>query len=450
MTKIQESGKHSERDFDLVVLGATGLTGRLVVEQLAQRDTLLGLDTARRRWAIAGRDDDRLAKVLTDLQLDGVETCNADLADQGSLLRLAERTAVVLSCAGPYTSQAEGLIDACVQAGTSYVDLSGEIPLLRRVIDRFDEPARLAGVQIVQMAGWEAMPADLTTLVASRRAASPLAGDGDKGLPDVGPGAATPIASVLVAVRFLRVPAGGVPLKESISAGTMASIVEMLKDPNSRLVGQTGGLLHRTSALSSVRSPVPLNLRTMVQARRVFGPVVPVAFLNPPIVYRTASILAGERKALASLATYREGVDLGSAAGLGGIRRKFAAACKGILQRLLIGATRLPFPVRKGLAKVIEKLLPAPGSGPSGRYLTDWRWEVEATATAKGGRTATALLAGSGHPGYTATASIIAEVALHMASRNPSESRSGCLTPALVMGLDLEEQQMRMPSLRLR
>ncbi len=174
MTAATENGKRLEREFDLVVLGATGLTGRLVVEQLALRDTLFGLDGTCHRWAIAGRDPERLGKILSDLQLENVEMISADLGNQDLLLRLAERTAVVLNCAGPYTSQAEGLIDACVKSGTSYVDLSGEIPLLRRVIDRFDGPARLAGVQIVQMAGWEAMPADLTTLIACRRVAAPL------------------------------------------------------------------------------------------------------------------------------------------------------------------------------------------------------------------------------------------------------------------------------------
>ncbi len=89
---------------------------------------------------------------------------------------LALRTAVVLNLAGPYTQKAPNLIAACIEAGTSYVDLSGEIPLLRRVIDRFDEPAKRAGVQVVQMAGWEAMPADLTTLIACRRAAGDEAG----------------------------------------------------------------------------------------------------------------------------------------------------------------------------------------------------------------------------------------------------------------------------------
>lgn len=446
------------REFDLVVIGATGLTGRLVIEQLAQRDALSGF-TGKRHWAVAGRSAERLAKTLAELQLEDVGTILADLDDQASLRDLAARTTVVLSCAGPYTSQAEGLIEACVQAGSSYVDLSGEIPLLRRVIDRFDEPARRAGVQVVQMAGWEAMPADLTTLVACQRAVGSLAselpkdvlqlGPATRGPEALGPGAANPIASVHVGVRFLRRPEGGVPFKESVSAGTMASIVEILKDPDAGLVGLPASLLPVPAANSKRQKPASLLLRPQVKEGRVFGPVVPVAFLNPPIVYRTAALLARERGVNASFAKYREGLDLGQSAGLRGIGRRVAAAVKGATQRLLIGVTRLPLPLRRRLAGFLERFLPPAGSGPSGRYLTQWTWEVEAKAIARNGRTASCMLSGTGHPGYTATAAMIAEVALHMADRNQDESRSGCLTPALTLN-NLKDLRMKMPSLTLQ
>ncbi len=446
MTSPMQSATNQERDFDIVVLGATGLTGRLVVEQLAERDTLSGSVVTPRRWSIAGRDPARLAKVLESLKLGNVETIDADLDNRETLFRLAMRTSVVLNCAGPYTSQAEGLIEACVQSGTSYVDLSGEIPLLRRVIDRFDELARFAGVQIVQMAGWEAMPADLTTLIACRRASS---SEEQNGSLDAGPGAGAPIASVHVAVRFLQVPDGGVPLKQSVSAGTMASIVEILKDPDARLVGRTGGLLPQVTAQGTREQPAGLQLQPLVKGGRVFGPVVPVAFLNPPIVYRTAALLAAERRTPASFAKYREGVDLGPSAGFRGFGRRVAGAFKGLVQTLFVAATRLPLPVRRAMGQLLGKFLPAPGSGPSGRYLTQWKWEIEANAKAINGRTGSSLLSGSGHPGYTATASIIAEVALHIAKRNRTESRSGCLTPALAM-IGSGEPQMMMPSLKLR
>ena len=347
----------------------------------------------------------------------------------------------MLNLAGPYTPKAQNLIAACIDAGASYVDLSGEIPLLRRVIDRFDEPARLAGGQVVQMAGWEAMPADLTTLIACRRAAGP------ESSPD-GPGAAGPIVQVTVTINFKRQPEGGVPFKQGVSAGTLASIVAMLDDPEAGLVGQPGALLPKRAAEASGQHPGALRLGASDAGGRVLGPVVPVAFLNPPIIHRTAALLAAERSAAYQPALYVEGVDSGSASGLAGLGRKWRAKAKAASQRLASKVTRLPLPVRRMLAGLLRTILPKSGTGPSGCYLSDWEWTVTAHATSRGGAAGTATLEGTGHPGYTATAAFIVETALSMADYDRQARRCGCVTPALVIGAAVEQPSVR--SLRLR
>lgn len=437
---IEGPGSGSDREFDLVVFGATGLTGRLVVEQLAGVDTLLQGRDGRRRWAAAGRDRQKVAKILTDLSLEGVQIIVADLVDKPSLAALAERATVVLNLAGPYTKTAPDLIAACVDAGTSYVDLSGEIPLLRRVVDRFDASARLADVQIVQMAGWEAMPADIVTLLACKRAVPSSSDDG--------PGAAAPIKEVAVTIRFTQVPEGGVPFRQSVSAGTMASVIEMLDDPQAGLVGRTDALLPGRSATPKGALPGSLRLGAMEIDGRILAPVVPVAFLNPPIINRTAALLAAENGETYRPANYREGVDKGPAGGSAGARRKARAALSGARQRLAVSMTRLPLPMRRSIAGAIRRVLPEAGTGPSGPYLHDWTWTVHARATSLDGTVGVATMDGRGHPGYTATAAIIVEVALRMASRERGRGRSGCLTPALAMGTS--DQQLKVGSLSLR
>ncbi len=421
----QSSGRATnERDLDLVVFGATGLTGRLVVKQVAGIDTLLRSPDGKRRWAAVGRDRNEVAKVLAELDLDGVDIVVADLDDAASLQALARRTAVVLNLAGPYTQNAPNLIAACVDAGTSYVDLSGEIPLLRRVIDRFDEPAKRAGVQIVQMAGWEAMPADLTTLIACRRAA------GDGAGPD-GPGASEPIKDVVVTVTFTRRPDGGVPFKQQVSAGTLASIVAMLDDPDASLVGHADALLPKGAAEGTASDR--LHFGDDDADGRVLGPVPPVAFLNPPVIRRTAALLAAERSAPYRPAPYVEGEDMGDATLGGALGHKLRAKAKGGLQHLAVAATDLPLPVREAAAAGLRRILPEAGTGPSDSYLEDWAWTVEARATGADNAVGVATIEGTGHPGYTATAAIIVEVALHMLDCSAPDRRTGCLTPALVI-----------------
>ena len=176
-----------------------------------------------------------------------------------------------------------------------------------------------------------------------------------------------------------------------------------------------------------------MNLCPLIHAGRVFGPVVPVAFLNPPVVHRTAAILASERGTPVAFSAYREGVDLGASTGSGNLRRRLAATLKGLTQ-MLMGP-------RKALAATVSyRHSQAPDKVPAGRRIgsvrsLSYRLGVagRSHATAANGMTGSSTLSGSGHPGYTATAVMIAEVALHMASRHPQHARVGCLTPALAI-----------------
>src|SRR5262249_24096985 len=152
----------SERELDVVVLGATGVTGRRVAAYLAERAPATGL-----RWAAAARDPSKLARVLADEGAGEAPTLQADIADPGSLAWLAERASVVLDLVGPYTLYGRPVIEACVAAGAHYADLTGEIPFVRSIIDAFDAPARNAGVKVVQVAGFEALPPDLPTQLAA-------------------------------------------------------------------------------------------------------------------------------------------------------------------------------------------------------------------------------------------------------------------------------------------
>lgn len=109
------------KDFDLIVFGATGFTGRLVAEYLHQSGA------AGARWAMAGRSLDKLAAVRDELQLPpSVALLKADATDAAALKALVARTRVVITTVGPYQLYGEPLATACAEGGTDYVDLCGE------------------------------------------------------------------------------------------------------------------------------------------------------------------------------------------------------------------------------------------------------------------------------------------------------------------------------------
>lgn len=151
------------RDFDIIVYGATGFTGRLVAEYLLAQNTP--------RWAMAGRSRTKLAEVR-DLIGAPADTplIVADSDDPASLRALCERTAVVLTTVGPYQLYGSDLVAACAETGTGYVDLCGEPAWMRHMIDAHHETARASGARIVFSCGFDSIPFDLGVLTLQEAA----------------------------------------------------------------------------------------------------------------------------------------------------------------------------------------------------------------------------------------------------------------------------------------
>ncbi len=147
------------REFDIIVYGATGFTGRLVAEYLAHH--YKGRKDAP-KWAMAGRSLDKLAEVRGLIGA-SPETplIVADASDPASLDKLAQSTEVVLTTVGPYQLYGSELVAACVRAGTAYADLCGEPGWMREMIDAHQDAAKASGARITFSCGFDSIPFDL-------------------------------------------------------------------------------------------------------------------------------------------------------------------------------------------------------------------------------------------------------------------------------------------------
>lgn len=147
----------SPAEFDIVVYGASGFTGRLVAEYLAARYSDGDL-----KWAIAGRDLDRLASVREAIGAPrDLPLIAADAGNPASLRAMAERTASVLSTVGPYQLYGSDLVAVCAASGTDYLDLCGEPIWMRQMIDAHEAEARRSGARIVFSCGYDSLPFEL-------------------------------------------------------------------------------------------------------------------------------------------------------------------------------------------------------------------------------------------------------------------------------------------------
>ena len=137
-----------------MVFGATGFTGELTAEYLSEHAD------AGTRWALAGRSADRLARVREKLGAD-VPLVVADTSKPASLRELAESAAVVITTVGPYIEYGEPLVRACAEAGTDYVDLTGEPEFRDLMYVLHHARAAETGARIVHACGFDAIPQDL-------------------------------------------------------------------------------------------------------------------------------------------------------------------------------------------------------------------------------------------------------------------------------------------------
>jgi short subunit dehydrogenase-like uncharacterized protein len=146
------------KEFDIVVHGATGFTGRLVIEYLLQQYPA----GSGVRWAMGGRSADKLAQVRDALKAPAdTPLVVTDSADAASLQALMARTRLVLTTVGPYQLYGNQLVAACAQSGVDYVDLCGEPAWMRRMIDAHEAQARASGARIVFSCGFDSIPFDL-------------------------------------------------------------------------------------------------------------------------------------------------------------------------------------------------------------------------------------------------------------------------------------------------
>ncbi len=161
---------NSERPYDVVVWGATGFVGQLVVEYLTDHYEPDGL-----ALAIGGRNNERLERVArarcrNSDAWDDLPILLGDATDPASLRAIARKTQVVCTTVGPYTSYGTPLVKACIESETDYCDLTGEVTWIREMIDRYHEDALEAGVRIVHSCGFDSVPADLGTLLVQSHA----------------------------------------------------------------------------------------------------------------------------------------------------------------------------------------------------------------------------------------------------------------------------------------
>ena len=395
------------REFDIIIQGATGFTGTLVAEYLLRQYGVGG----NLRWALAGRSEEKLQQVRDELgaAASGLELIIADSFDKDALQMLAARTRVVLTTVGPYALYGSDLVAACVNAGTHYCDLAGEVQWIRKMIDTHHERAEETGARIVHCCGFDSVPMDIGVWFLQKAAHEKY-------------GVYCDSISMLVKAT-----------KGTASGGTLASMMNLIKESREdRIVART--LIHPYSLNPEGERDGPddrdqTRLIYRDDAKSWTAPFV-MAGVNTKVVRRSHA-LAGYP--YGRNFRYDEAVLTG---------RGISGWLKGAL--MIAGLGALMFfasftPTRNFLQRYV---LSKPGEGPDRELQQSGFFNLSQIGKLPDGTIVRGKITGDQDPGYGSTSKMLSECAVCLA-KDKLDAGGGVWTPAAVMAKPLLERLQR-------
>ena len=370
----------SSAEFDIIVYGASGFTGRLVAEYLATK-----YGGGNLKWAIAGRDLDKLASVREAIGAPrDLPLIAADAENPASLRTMAGRTASVLSTVGPYQLYGSGLVAACAASGTDYVDLCGEPIWMRQMIDAHEAEARRSGARIVFSCGYDSLPFELGVFFLQQAAKQRLGSS---------------VARVKGRVR---------KMKGTFSGGTAASMKAIFaaaaNDPN--LLPKLRDPFVLTPGFEGPKQP-PGNKPLFDEDLGMWMAPFVMANINTRNVHRSNFLLGFP---YGKDFVYDEMV-------VAGPKETGEATAKAI-----IAANN----------KLSAQGSPKPGEGPSKEERESGHYDLLFLGIGSDGRQLKAVVTGDRDPGYGSTSKMIAECAICL-RRDAADIAGGFWTPGAAM-----------------
>jgi len=397
------SESQTERKFDVIVWGATGFTGKLVAAYLL-RQYGVGDDLI---WAIAGRNEQKLDALRSDLG-DGaadLPTLVADSSDRASLGRLAARTRVVLTTVGPYALYGSELVDACVEEGTDYCDLAGEVQWIRKMIDQHHDRAQQTGARIVHCCGFDSVPMDVGAWFLQNEAKQRF----DEYC-----------KSITLLVKATKGAASG---------GTIASMMNILEEGSKdRAVARVMVDPYSLNPQGERDGPDDRDQTTAVyrdDAQSWTAPFV-MAVVNTKVVRRSHA-LAGYP--YGKDFQYSEAIMTGD--GPSGYAK--AMMVSGMLGTVMTAGALAP------TRQLMGFFVPKPGDGPDEQLRESGFFNLMQIGVLPDGNVIRTRITGDQDPGYGSTSKMLSECAVCLAKDN-LDSAGGVLTPAFAMDGNLLER----------
>ena len=381
------------REFDIIIWGASSFTGQLVTEYLFNR-----YGSSKIKWAIAGRNLDKLEKVRSQVAHEKIPIFIADSFDKESLSKFVKKTKVVCSTVGPYSLYGTKLVKLCIENNTNYCDITGEAHWIRTLIDSFHKEAKSKKIKIVNSCGFDSIPSDMGVYFIQNK------------IKKVYNNYAKSIKMRVAGIR------GG------ISGGTYSSINNLLSEAfNDKTIFKLLNNPYGLNPKDKMEGLDKKDLRKIIFDKESNSWIYPfiMAGINTKIVRRSNA-----------LSNFQYGKDfkyeeaMMSGKGISG----FLKAILAIFPLAMIGLNPNSF-----LKKIVNSFMPKPGEGPGVKKRKNGFYNLRFYVTIDEKRKAFAKVIGDSDPGYGSTSKMLAESALCLAFDKLPENY-GVITPSFSMG----------------
>ena len=387
-------------------MGATGFTGRLVVEYLIKN---YGVKNEKFSWAIAGRAQKKLEQLKNsftylDPRVSSLAIFVADSFDLDSLDNMTSSCKIVISTVGPYLKFGKSLIQSCVNNGTHYCDLTGEVPFIRESIDLFDEKARQNKCRIIHSCGFDSVPSDIGVLFLQKQSLENFNDTCDE---------------VNLYVRSMK---GG------FSGGTIESMINisnyMDSNPkNKQILRSPFALNPRKSIKNNIRQPSLKSVKWDDVNQRWICPFI-MSGINTRIVRRTNAISDfsyGKNFSYSEVYSFKKGL---------------SGFFNAVIMLIMLASLQLSMKVRPLLWILRKIVFPKPGEGPSNQKRIDGFFKLKIIGLKNNIQKISITIIGDSDPGYSATAKMLTESSLSILLNNEKiPDNYGVLTPASGIGL---------------
>ncbi len=375
-----------DREYQIILYGATGFTGKLCAEYL--RDNYPEI-----KWAIAGRNNQKLNDLKNSLNLN-CEVYVAPGDDKESIDNFVSKTRVVLSTAGPFARYSNLIVKSCVENKTHYTDITGENHWVKDLIDEHHEKASEEGTRIIPSCGYDSIPSDMGVYYSVQQMGKPVK-----------------------KVTVYHSGQGGVSGGTTETMFTIGPLPKEKRDPF--LLNPENSVSEKQRKLSKDGFEIK-----KIENTDSYSGIGLMSFANTRVVRRSSALYDADQKNYGSDFIFRE---LGSYPS----KRSARLASLGLIFAFLVIST----PLRH----IVRRFLPKPGEGPDKVTRENGWFRGLFKVEAEDGEVKYFQIYGDGDPGYKATAQMVCESAITLASCDNLNS-GGVLTSAYGLGNALLER----------